>query len=177
MTERDAAAPGQEHQSIAAWAAGFDRRSWSGVLPPHRPDCLGCGPDNPHGHHMQVRRDGDGVVTEHVFDGRHVGAPGIAHGGAVATVVDDLFGFLLYLVGEPAVTRHLEVDYRAPVWLGRTYRIRAGQDRRDGRKLFVSATGTDDSGTETFTARALFVVVPLEHFAGRPSAEGPPIAP
>lgn len=115
-----APSPGQE--VLADWAAGFGRRAANHVLPPHHPDCLGCGPDNPHGHHVQVRRDGDRVVAEHVFDHRHVGAPGIAHGGAVATVVDDLFGFLLYNVGQPAVTRHLEVDYHAPVWLGRAYR-------------------------------------------------------
>ena len=58
------------------------------VLPPHYPTCLGCGPDCPQGYHLQVRRDGDDVVAEHVFEERHSGAPGIAHGGAVATVSD-----------------------------------------------------------------------------------------
>ena len=41
------------------------------------------------------------------------GAPEIAHRGAVATVIDDLYGFVLYIVGTPAVTRELTVDYRA----------------------------------------------------------------
>lgn len=31
--------------------------------------------------------------------------PGIAHGGAVATVFDDLYGLLLYAIGDVAVTR------------------------------------------------------------------------
>ena len=107
---------------VERWAQGF---SASAALPPHEdglpahhPQCLGCGPDNPHGHHLQVWRDGDRVRSRHVFDPRHVGAPGIAHGGAVATVLDDLFGFVLYVVGDLAVTRHLEVGYRAPVLLG-----------------------------------------------------------
>ena len=69
-----------QEASIASWLAGFavtdgDR------LPPHHPRCLGCGPDNPHGHHLEVRRDGDSVRTGYVFDSRHMGAPGIAHGG------------------------------------------------------------------------------------------------
>ncbi len=113
------------------WSTSFD----SPDLPPHHPDCLGCGPQNPHGHALSVQRDENGVVAHHVFDQRHVGAPGIAHGGAVATVLDDLFGFLLYTVGELAVTRRLELDYLAPVLLGTPYVLRAAVRSRDGRKL------------------------------------------
>ena len=64
------------------------------VLPPHYPTCLGCGPEAEQGYHLQVRREGDEMVAEHVFETRHSGAPGIAHGGAVATVVDDVLGFI-----------------------------------------------------------------------------------
>ncbi len=150
---------------IAEWAEGFARETHARYLPPHHPRCLGCGPENPHGHHLQVWRDGDVVRAEHVFDERHVGAPGIAHGGAVATVLDDLFGFLLYGVGEPAVTRHLEVGYRAPVLLGTQYLFQADVQRREGRKLFVQAQGTDASGALVVEATAVFVVVGREHFA------------
>lgn len=107
------------------------------------------------------------VRARHVFDVRHVGAPGIAHGGAVATVLDDLFGFVLYLVGEPAVTRHLEVGYRAPVLLGVPYLLEARLDRREGRKLFLRADGVDERGAPVLDARAVFVIVGFEHFAAR----------
>lgn len=134
-------------------------------LPPHHPDCLGCGPDVPGGFHLQVFRDGDEVVTEHVFDRQHTGAPGIAHGGAVATVCDDVLGYLLYVARVPGVTRHLAVDYRSPVLLGAPYSVRGRLDRRDGRKLFVSCTGTGPDGGLAFTAAGLFLQVPLAHFA------------
>ena len=150
---------------IGEWAKGFARDTHARDLPPHHPRCLGCGPENPHGHHLQVWREGDVVRAEHVFDERHVGAPGIAHGGAVATVLDDLFGFLLYGVGEPAVTRHLEVGYRAPVLLGTPYLLEAGLQRREGRKLFVRAQGADERGALVVEASAVFVVVGREHFA------------
>lgn len=150
---------------IGEWAKGFARDTHARDLPPHHPRCLGCGPENPHGHHLQVWREGDVVRAEHVFDERHVGAPGIAHGGAVATVLDDLFGFLLYGIGEPAVTRHLEVGYRAPVLLGTQYLLEAGLQRREGRKLFVRAQGTDERGALVVEATAVFVVVGREHFA------------
>ncbi len=145
-----------------------------GRLPPHSPHCLGCGPDSAEGFGLQVHRDGDEVVATHTFTGRHTGAPGIAHGGAVATVVDDLLGFLLYVAETIGVTRSLEIGYRKPVLLGVPYVVRGRLDRREGRKLFVSCTGTDPAGETAFTGAGLFLAVPLEHFAvGSPA--GPPV--
>ena len=92
-----------------------------GVLPPHYPTCLGCGPDAEHGFHLAVRRDGDEVTATHVFTRAQSGAPGIAHGGAVATVVDDVLGYLLHVVRKPGVTRKLEVEYLEPVMTGQAY--------------------------------------------------------
>ena len=144
--------PGEHHSGLAV------------ALPPHSTHCLGCGPDNAAGLNMQVRREGDTVVCDQVFDRRQVGAPGLAHGGAVAAACDDLFGFVLYLIAEPAVTRTLEVGYRRPVQLGTTYRIRARLVHREGRKLHMSAEGTDPDGSLSFDANAVFVVVDLAHF-------------
>jgi len=142
-----------------------DRLGSDGPLPPHFPTCLGCGPDAEQGFHLHVRRDGDEVVTEHVFAPRHSGAPGIAHGGAVATVADDVLGFLLFLEGIPGVTRMLEVEYLTPVLVGVRYAVRGRVDQRDGRKVWVSCSGRDADGAEAFRARALFLEVRLEHFA------------
>jgi acyl-coenzyme A thioesterase PaaI-like protein len=142
------------------------------VLPPHYPSCLGCGPDAPEGYHLQVRREGDEMVTTHVFEDRHSGAPGIAHGGAVATVVDDLLGFVLYVVRAPGVTRRLEVDYLKPVLTGVPYEVRGRLDRRDGRKLWVSCECTDPDGLVAFRGTGLFLVVDASHFAEATSGGG-----
>ena len=53
------------------------------------------------------------TVTEH-----HQGAPGQAHGGLLATAFDETMGFLLWVVGRPAVTARLETDYVLPVPVG-----------------------------------------------------------
>ncbi len=142
-----------------------DRLGTDGLLPPHYPTCLGCGPEAEQGYHLEVRRDGDGVVSEHVFERRHSGAPGIAHGGAVATVVDDVLGFLLYLEGIPGVTRMLEVEYVKPVLVGVRYTVHGRVDERDGRKVWVSCSGRHVDGVEAFRAKGLFLEVRLEHFA------------
>lgn len=149
---------------LATWNAKFQPHPDGADLPSHHDQCLGCGPDNAHGHHIQVRRHGDGVVADHTFDSRHVGAPGIAHGGAVATVIDDLYGFLLYIVGTPAVTRQLTVDYRAPVMIGVRYRFEAHVASREGRKLFLSGQLTDSHGSVLGTSTAVFVTVDVAHF-------------
>lgn len=148
-----------------------------GPLPPHYPTCYGCGPDAEQGMHLSVRREGQQVRAEHVFEARHAGAPGIAHGGIVATVVDDLLGHLMHLEQVPAVTRHLEVDYLRPVLLGVPYTLVGRLDRRDGRKLWVSCTATSADGTAVFTGTGLFIQVPLEHFAQGSRGPGTAYAP
>jgi acyl-coenzyme A thioesterase PaaI-like protein len=149
------------------------------VLPPHYPTCLGCGPKAEQGFGVQVRRDGDEVVATHAFEERHSGAPGIAHGGAVAVVVDDVLGYLLYVAEAPGVTRRLEVDYLRPVLTGVPYVVRGRIDRRDGRKLWVSCACTGPDGVVAFRATGLFVVVDVSHFAAAlTSGGGPgPVAP
>jgi acyl-coenzyme A thioesterase PaaI-like protein len=142
------------------------------LLPPHYPTCLGCGPDAEHGFHLQVRRDGDEVVTSHVFTRSQSGAPGIAHGGAVATVVDDLMGYLLYVARKPAVTRTLDVEYLLPVMVGQQYEVRGRLELVDGRKIWTACTGHGPDGVLTFRGKGLFLEVPLSHFANATSGEG-----
>jgi acyl-coenzyme A thioesterase PaaI-like protein len=149
---------------LASWNEKFRPHEDGAQLPPHHDHCLACGPDNPHGHHLTVQRRGDEVHATHVFDERHGGAPGIAHGGAVATVLDDLFGFLLYLTGSPAVTRKLEVRYDSPVILGTTYELAARVVRTEGRKLFVEADMSETGGPTVAFASALFLRVDVTHF-------------
>ena len=165
---------------LAHWAERAGPHPDGAILPPHHEQCLGCGPDNAHGHHLQVNRRGDGVAADHVFDNRHVGAPGVVHGGAVATVLDDLSGFLLYLVGTPAVTRQLTVDYLSPVLVGVTYRMEARVTSREDRKFFVAATLSDLDGCTVATSTAVFVTVGVEHFARHGAVSGgsptPPVA-
>lgn len=73
-------------------------------------------------------------------------------------------GFLLYTVGELAVTRRLELDYLAPVLLDTPYVLRAAVRARDGRKLDLTATMDNSEGRSVATATALFIVVEVEHF-------------
>src|SRR3954452_10881365 len=118
-------------------AAGAERSGdW---YPPHQPNCMGCGPENPAGLGLRVRPDGDGVAGAVTFSAAHEGAPGFAHGGAVATALDDALGMLLMRLERAAVTRRLEVDYERPCFIGRDYAVIASCERIDGRKLWLDA--------------------------------------
>jgi acyl-CoA thioesterase FadM len=82
----------------------------------------------------------------------------------VAAAFDDLFGFLLYRVGELAVTRSLTVEYLRPVLLHTDYEFTARARARSGRRLLVEAEAVDQVGATIATADATFVTVDLRHF-------------
>ncbi|WP_249011229.1 PaaI family thioesterase [Conexibacter sp. DBS9H8] len=136
-----------------------------GEVPPHHPNCFGCGPDNPAGLGLQMRVDGEGIRANLTLDARHEGAPGLAHGGVVAAVFDDLFGGMLVVLEAPAVTANLNVDFRSPVPLGEPLVLRASNTGADGRKLMFGATLEAD-GRLLAEATAVFVRVDLAHFKG-----------
>lgn len=133
-------------------------------LPPHQPNCLGCGPENPAGLGMRMRQDGERVLGEVTLDDRHEGAPGYAHGGAVTTALDDAIGMLLFVLRRPAVTAKLEVNFRRPAFIGRPFELEAWVDRIDGRKLHLCSEMRDERETVA-EASALFLEVDPEHFA------------
>lgn len=141
-------------------------------LPAHSPRCMGCGPDNPAGLGMRAFRQGDQVYADVVFDERHVGAPGLAHGGAVAAACDDLLGFVLFVAETAAVTRSLTIDYLAPVPLHEPHRITASVERRNGRRLYVTGTGAGADHEPRFTAHAVFITVSFEHFLRHGDPDG-----
>jgi acyl-coenzyme A thioesterase PaaI-like protein len=133
-------------------------------LPSHAPACFGCGPQNPCGLGLHAWRDGEEVQGRVTFAAHHSGAPGFAHGGAVATALDDCLGFLLYVIGQPAVTAKLEVNYRKPVTIDTEYRLHARLHRRHRRKLYTSIEMRDARDTIVAEGTGLFVTVTMEHF-------------
>jgi len=132
-------------------------------LPPHHPWCLACGPENPGSLGLRLAIHGERVRGQVKLDRRHQGAPGFAHGGAVATALDDTLGTLLMVLGRPGVTAKLEVNYRRPAFLERAFEIEAWVEGVAGRKLHLAAELREE-GEVVADARALFIAVDPEHF-------------
>lgn len=141
------------------------------AMPSHTPSCMVCGQVNPDSWHLTAFRRGEEVECAFTFDQRHEGGPGLAHGGAVAAVCDDVLGHVLTLLGQPAVTRRLEVDYLKPVLLGEEHTLVGRVESVEGRKIWLTLEALALDGQPRFTARGLFIRVGLEHFLAGLSAE------
>ena len=132
------------------------------TIPLHYDMCLGCGAAHPMGLHMRLVA-GEGLTisgTAKITD-MHQGAPGLAHGGALATVMDELLGRCIWLLHLYSVTAHLEVDYVRPVPVGTTLALSAEGLKVEGRKFSARGEARLDSpdGEVCVRSEGLFVKV------------------
>jgi acyl-coenzyme A thioesterase PaaI-like protein len=125
------------------------------------------GRSNPTSIDLEVAYEGDEVVAEVVLRRAFEGAPGRAHGGIVAAAFDDVTGFVIGQLQEPAFTGELTVRYLAPVPVDEALEIRARLDGRERRKLFISAEARA-GGDIVATCRAVYITVDPSRFAGAP---------
>lgn len=148
-------------------------------IPSHYRWCVGCGADHPTGLHLEVTA-GEGLCVHGRFavGEHHQGAPGLAHGGVLATALDEVLGSLNWLLGDPVVTGRLEVSYLRPVPVGSALAIEARVEGVDGRKVRASAIGRLEDGAAAVRASAVFVRVPMGHFLehGDPALVGQALA-
>ena len=135
---------------------------------PHYAKCFGCGAQHPTGLHLTaVAAEGLTVTAEFTVGDVHQGAPGLAHGGVLATAMDEALGMVVWLLRKPYVTGRLETDYLLPVPVGATLHIRTRCTGVHGRKAYLDAEARLDrpDGPVAVRGAALFVEVPIEHFA------------
>lgn len=126
---------------------------------------------SPWGLDLDVSREGDEIVAVTSLRPGHEGAPGRSHGGIVAALFDDVMGFVLGVIRQPAFTGELTVRYEAPTPLGRPLECRARATGRDGRKIFLTAELTDiDRSQVVARAKATFITI---GDYGIPTAERP----
>ncbi|MCP2335835.1 PaaI family thioesterase [Actinomadura rupiterrae] len=134
----------------------------------HYARCFGCGPDHPTGLHLEAvsEEDGLGVAAKFTVGDVHQGAPGLAHGGVLATAMDEALGMVVWLLRKPYVTGRLETDYVLPVPVGTTLYIRTRCTGVVGRKAYLEAEARMDAvdGPVAVRAAALFIEVPMAHF-------------
>lgn len=117
----------EQHPLADRFVAAAEAGGWQigEQLPYHTTACFGCGPDNAAGLGLSARVAEEGVEAQHVFDARQRGAPGLAHGGAISGIFDDLFGMVLLRDMIVAVTVDLRVRYRRAVHLDEPCRLTA----------------------------------------------------
>ncbi len=122
--------------------------------------CFGCGLENPTGLRLKFFVDADkNVVCHFRLARRFAGPPGHAHGGIIATLLDEAMSKSNRARGILAMTRHLEVQYLHPVPLGVPLTLTARHIDTHGRANHTEAHLLDASGKALATAKAVFVTV------------------
>lgn len=101
------------------------------------------GRSSPWGVDLEVHRHGDEIEAVLTLRSAHEGAPGRSHGGIVAGLFDDVFGFVLDVIQEAAFTGELTIRYEKPTPLHRPIACRGRLARRDGRKLYIEGELVD----------------------------------
>ncbi|MFZ0271335.1 MAG: PaaI family thioesterase [Acidobacteriaceae bacterium] len=122
--------------------------------------CFGCGLENRTGLRLRFFTDQDNNVLCHLrLAARFAGPPGHAHGGIIATLLDEAMSKSNRARGILAMTRHLEIDYLRPVPLGVPLTLSGRHTGTTGRRNHVEGQLADDAGNVLATAKAVFVTV------------------
>jgi acyl-coenzyme A thioesterase PaaI-like protein len=133
------------------------------------------GASSPYGLDLEMHRHGDEIEALVTLRSAHEGAPNRSHGGFVAALFDDVFGFVLGVLHEAAFTGDLYIRYQAPTPLFRQLACRVRLADREGRKIFLSGELTDvEAGTTVATAKATFIAVDRAIFASQTAARPAP---
>jgi acyl-coenzyme A thioesterase PaaI-like protein len=123
---------------------------------PH--SCFACGSLSEHGMHLDLHVDGDRCWTELELADRFQGWDGIAHGGIVCTILDEVMAWSLAATDNWGLTARMTVDFKRPVRLGTPVRAEGWMTRQRRRLVDTAARLVDvGSGELLATAEAVYV--------------------
>ena len=109
------------------------------------------------------RRGADGALVAKVWFGPDAeGAPGHAHGGAIASVLDDAMGVAAWAAGRCVVTSTLQVRFRAMVPLQVVVMVEAAVRATHVGRLHLTAKLRDSGGVPLAEASGGFVRIAPE---------------
>ena len=148
---------------------------------PH--NCFACGSLNANGLQLDLHVEPGRCWTAFTLDRRFEGWEGIAHGGILCTILDEVMAWAL--VGEDnwGVTARMNVAFRRPVEVGRTVRAEGWITEARRRVVDTAARIVEaDTGDELATATGVYVAASperkrylRERYAFRPAASESPV--
>jgi uncharacterized protein (TIGR00369 family) len=132
----------------AAAARGFE-------FEPH--NCFACGSLNEHGLRLDLHLGERRSWSELTLDPRFEGWVGVAHGGIVATLLDEVMAWSLVAEDNWGVTARLSIDYRRPTPIGTTLRAEGWIVRSRRRLVDTAGQVVDGDGLVLATATGLYL--------------------
>lgn len=121
------------------------------------------GRSSPWGLDLTVWREGDEAVATCTLRAAHEGAPGRSHGGVVAALFDDVYGFVLTILAQPAFTGEFSVRYHDGIPIGVPLECRVRCSERTGRKILVTGELTAQ-GRVVASSAGVFIAVDPSKF-------------
>ena len=121
-------------------------------------NCFACGTLNTNGLGLVLHLERERAWTELTLDRRFEGWEGIAHGGIVSTILDEVMAWSLVASDDWGVTARLGVDFRRPVPIDTALRADGWVTRSRRRVVDTSARMIEiESGIEFATATGVYV--------------------
>lgn len=122
----------------------------------HHKNCFGCGPNNQYtlGAEFKFDEETGEVRFDYDLQSWQEGAPGYAHGGILATLLDEAQGVLCFHLGHFVMTEELHTHYQKAAALGKKISIRCWITAVRRRRLYTEATIHSENGDLLVSSKA-----------------------
>ena len=124
--------------------------------------CFGCGGANDQGMKLTFVQDNERrrIVGRFVLGEKYQGGGGMAHGGIIATLLDEAMGKVCRFREARAVTAELSVQYLKPVSVGEEIIVEGWEESgQKGRNLFHAGEIRNAAGDVLAVGKARFVII------------------
>jgi uncharacterized protein (TIGR00369 family) len=124
--------------------------------------CFGCGGANDDGMKLTFVQDNEKrrIIGRFVLGERYQGGGGMAHGGIIATLLDEAMGKVCRFREARAVTAELSVQYLKPVSVREEIIVEGWEEaEQKGRNLFHIGEIRNTAGDVLASGKARFVII------------------
>jgi acyl-coenzyme A thioesterase PaaI-like protein len=121
--------------------------------------CFGCGADNPIGLKMRIESEGDEWVSRMTVPEDFQGWAGVAHGGFLCAVMDEVMAWAMRGAAYRSVTARLNARFCKPVPVGGEITVRGSLVQRRGKLVKTRACVELADGTLGAAAEGSFIII------------------
>ena len=123
--------------------------------------CFGCGGANDAGMKLTFEQDNAKrkIVGRFILGETYQGGGGMAHGGIIATLLDEAMGKVCRFREVRAVTAELTVQYLKPVKVDQEIIVEGFETDQKGRNLFLAGEIRNNAGEVLARGTGRFVVI------------------
>ncbi len=130
---------------------------------PHSHTCFVCGESNPKALNVRFYADDHSAYVPLTLREEQMGYPGIAHGGVLMSILDELMGWAATMqTGEFSVSAEISTRFLRPVPLHTPLTARAQMTQRRGRVWYTHGEIVDEQGTVYVRAAGKYVSIGRE---------------